>query len=283
MERWLVISNCNRRGLKRSLEQCCLYAETDEIHVSAYEKGLDDGTLPIDDYSRIFVNPQLRELASKRHLDRLHDVIYVPSIFFCGYHPDACQVMSGGVQINSPAGHLHSAICMIAFQKGLSASATESLFDGDLFERAGYFDVWEEDRAYEFEKFARHGIDLTDLFPAWSRAGPFMYTFNHPAVACIYDLVVKVLEAADLEHVRTPVRPIDDLRRMGTMPVYPAIGEQCGVPGTLYFERLGTNRLLPLREFIRRSYRMYEKAGAETLSIRQGDWERFQRLPALIG
>lgn len=283
MQRWLVISNCNRKGLQRSLQQLCPSVAIDEVHMRVFERRIDDGSLRLDDYARMFVNPQLRTMSSDTYLSRLHDVLEIPSLFFCGYHPDACNVRVDGKAMGSPVGPLHSAICVTAFKKGVPAGEVEDLFCAETYERAGYFDVWDNDRALEFAKFAEHGIDLADLFPAWSRAGPFMYTFQHPVISCIHDTVRLVLRAAGLPHLDTPYRPVDDLRAMGSFPIYPEIGERCGVPGTIHFERGNTSRLISLRDFIARSYRNYQRIGADKLVIQQDRWERFERLQTMIG
>ncbi|GAB5374330.1 MAG: hypothetical protein AcusKO_07920 [Acuticoccus sp.] len=289
VEKWLVISNCNRLALARCLKQFFPHIAVEEVHLFAFRRAMAEGKINLDAFAKIFANPQIHKVTNGQYVTSLPISHYVPNLFFCGYHPDACNVSvpaegsSARKPIPSPSGRQHSAICAVAFMKGMPQEDVEALYCEEIYNKAGYFDVWENDRQLEYAKFAEHGVDLTTLFPKWCRAGPFMHTNQHPKVDCIYDTLVAVLRAAGLRFLETPYRPHDDLRGMGAFPIYPEIAERCGVAGTTYFERQGSNRLISLHDYIKRAYRIYENAGRENLQIQQDRWERFERLQTMIG
>ncbi len=76
-----------------------------------------------------------------------------------------------------PVGPYHSALAVFAFRKGLTLTEANALFNRNVFEALGYFDIW-NDAAREFLETARQkfGMDLSAELMSWARRGVFMYS-----------------------------------------------------------------------------------------------------------
>ena len=132
-------------------------------------------------------------------------------------------------------------------------------------------------------KFAEHGIDIAGLLVRWARNGPFMHTFNHPVVGCIFDTARAVLGNLGIDMHEPPFLPDDFLRQNTWLPVYPEIAEQCGVPGSTLFKRSGHYELVSLPDFVRGSYRAYARHGRGKLVNKFAKWDRVAKLNEIIG
>lgn len=282
MEHWLVVSNCNTTGLANSLSLLCPDLRVTAHHIHAFQRLLRRDEIDLSQFDRTFAHPEILK-CDEAHRDNLGELTLVPSLYFAGYHPDACYVRAGDELLKSPIGDYHSAICLAAFLAGMKPIDAERLFNEKTYEAAGYFDVWHQDRATEFAKFAEHDVDLGELFVRWARHGPFMHTLNHPKIDCIFDTARLVLDRLAIERVEPPLKPHDNLCNGTGFPVYPEIAEHCGVAGSLLFKISGVYRLMPLGEFVRRCYRLYERAGRDRLKNELASWPRFRALRQVIG
>jgi len=281
LEKWLVASNCNRVGLANSVSLLCPDITVETVHLLAFARDVAAGTLDPGGFDRAILHPKIDQHGGP-HVAALRKPVYVPSLFFCGYHPDVCPVLHKGANVQSPVGDNHSAICFTAHQAGLSPIEAERLFTRQTYEDAGYFDVWDADRESEIDKFAAHGIDIAPLFVRWSRTGSFMHTVNHPVIEVIYTIARMALARDGIPHVASPYRPQDNLIDATTFPIYPEIGEAFGVTGSMLFKRGGQPRLIGLRQFIRSCYALYDRLGRESLVNGYASWDRFVRLKAMI-
>ncbi len=282
MDKWLVISNCNTVGLANSFSLLCPRVEVTGVHVQAIDREVEAGNLALETFDRVFAHPDTPQV-TKVALDELKAVHLVPSIFFAAYHPDGCYVRNRQGQIGSPIGEYHSSICFAAYKAGLSVGDALGLYNRDTYARAGYLDMWLDEREAETRKFARHGIDIADLFVKWAGAGPFMYSFNHPMIGCIFDTAKRVLAQLDIPAAQTPFLPHDNLRESAWLPILPVIADACGVEGSTMFKRGARYRILELPAFVRDSYRIYDRFGGNDLVNQFAKWDRVQRLSEIVG
>lgn len=282
MDKWLVISNCNTVGLTNSLSLLYPRAAVTGVHLQSIDDEVKSGNVALESFDRIFAHTDASK-ATKVPLDELKSVQLVPSIFFAAYHPDGCYVRDSKGQIGSPIGAYHSSICFAAYKAGLSVDQAIGLFNRETYERAGYLDMWLDERETETRKFAEHDIDITDLFVKWARSGPFMYSFNHPVVGCIFDIAKRVLAKLDIATEEPPFPPHDNLSESAWLPVLPEIAEACGVEGSTVFKRGGRYRVLGLQAFVRDSYRIYDRTGGDELVNQFAKWDRVQRLSEIVG
>ena len=212
---------------------------------------------------------ELRELMPK--------VAPIPSIVFAGFHPDTVYALDptqGRRPIEGPTGPYHSAIALFAFLRGMSVEQTEGLFQSDLYEALGYFDVW-EDSAKEFLGLAAATkLDLSADLVRWSRGGTFMYSMNHPKAHVLFDVARALLKRAGLPHTANVAFDdfaVDDIVRGAVYPVYPEIAERYGHRGNYLFKRANyaisrnVGDFLGLRAYIEASFSRYAKLQREQL------------------
>ena len=100
----------------------------------------------------------------------------IPTIVFGAYHPDLVHV---GVQdhvtlnglISGPMGHSHSAVTLYAYLAGFSQAQALRLFAEPVFERLGYYNLWDESVAYLRGLGVQAGYDLDTHLTRWVRRG----------------------------------------------------------------------------------------------------------------
>jgi hypothetical protein len=200
--------------------------------------------------------------------DQFPGAIFVPSLIFTAYHPDSIFIAdqaSGGATVAGPIGPYHSAIILFAYRAGLSADAALRLFEREVFEALGYFDVWDA-ASREFLKGAEaESLDLSADFLRWTRRGCFMHSINHPMLHVLYDITRHLFDKAGVPTSRIDVGRyvVDDLVFGPVYPVYPAIAEYYGIEGSYLFKGAyfdfenGVGNFWDLPRFVRDCYRVY--------------------------
>ena len=211
-------------------------------------------------------------------------VFVVPAIFFMGYHPDLIFPPTHGPRNVLPTQNCHSALVLQGFLSGLTQEETKSLFDGDVFERVGYYDYWHASCQTFLEQAQSHGYDLTRDILDWKRQGVFMYNPLHPKMLVLGGLAKKVLEAAGHKvGVTNPEELMaDPLQGHVIWPVYPDIAKRLGVPGSYNFKLHPSQnkpgervRIIGLDEFIDASYSAYSEHPRESLHFARLDDQRY--------
>ena len=265
--RWLLLYNCQAQGLGNCLNLMC-----DEVEVEQYDPtGLARARERIADalpgYDRVLVAPQLvDDEASSLDLAALGDrLVLLPTLYFSGYHPDTCYVDAGDRPLRGPLGEYHSVIAYAAYVNGLSEAQALKRYRESTYARMRYFARWDGAWRRLVASFSRHGFDLGPLRPAWARRGPFMYTVNHPHIACLRDVASLVLERAGHKARYLDSLPADNLANGPVIPVFPAIGTRVGCPGSQLFKRPGAYRHMTLEEFVSESYVCYRRATAHAI------------------
>ncbi|MGE6743772.1 WcbI family polysaccharide biosynthesis putative acetyltransferase [Allorhizobium pseudoryzae] len=281
MEKWLVLSNCQTFGLAHSLTLQYPEAAIDAVDIWAYKSNVQVHDAKLNEYHRIIVHPEFLDIPESALAGR-HGLVIVPSVFFAAYHPDCCYAASSSGGINSPIGAYNSMICLAAYRKGLSLDQTLSMYNAKIYEVAGFFDVWQEDRTTILKKFTDYGLDLSSAFNTWGRYRPFMYSVNHPAIAVVFDIARQILKRMNIEPLDAGFYPHDNLANGPHFSVYPEIAEHCGVTGCGYFKKQGEYRLMSQEDFIRASYRGLAGHEPKSIVVDAMANERFQRLLGIM-
>jgi hypothetical protein len=208
----------------------------------------------------------------------LPNAIKYPTLLFGAYHPDAIFVhdrSKGDTFVWGALGQHHSAIALFAYRAGITAQDALQLYDGEVFETLGYFDVWPAASAQLLALAKSYSLDLSADFLRWARRGCFMFTVNHPKPHVFFDLARHLLGRAGIrgEAVDFDNYALDDLARDVVFPVYPAIAEHYGVSGAYVFKAaqyspggLNIGGFWDLPGFVRESYRVYARHKAEDLT-----------------
>jgi hypothetical protein len=166
-------------------------------------------------------------------------IALIPTIVFTGLQPDAWYVSSREGPLGSPTGVMHSAIIVAAFAAGLPKEEVASLFNVDMYGRLGFFDVFTKAKDRLFEQYEYYGYDLTAHFERWVRAGAFMHVPNHPRIDVLSTVATLAAVQAGLIDPATepPIDVFDYLATHERYPVYPEIGDQIGIQGSLLWHR----------------------------------------------
>ena len=201
--------------------------------------GLFAKTLDTYDYvfSHDFLDGHVRGGGSEELCRRLPKTMIFPAITFAAFHPDLVYIhdlsrMHGFVC--GPIGPYHSAIALFAYRKGLSVEMANALFNENVFDALGYFDMWNAaSRELLDGTLQRFGLDLSAELMNWSRRGVFMYSTVHPMSFVLFDLSRKLFETVGLKPrtVNFNYYAIHDLARSEIFPIYPPIAKRYGAQG----------------------------------------------------
>lgn len=278
-----VVGNCQSFGVAYAMKLLDPSATVD--HFSAIGKSKADFSLfakalATYDYvfSHEFPHGHVRGGDSEELLRRLDQARLFPAVTFAAFHPDLIYLMDarrGYAQLFGPLGPYHSAIATFAFRKGLSLEEANALFNRNVYEALGYFDVWNE-AARELIEGAKKkfNMDLSGELMSWARRGVFMYSIVHPKPFVLVDIAKKLfdetgLKGADLDFAYYAV---DDLARSEIFPIYPPVGELFGVRGGYLFKlsnfhlSAGVGDFLTLPQYLAACYKIYERADSAQIA-----------------
>jgi len=255
-QRWLLLYNCQVLGLANSLNLLSDEIEVEARDPHAFRREADAIGARLSSFDRVLAAPQLARDAPI-DLDRHGTLWQLPTLSFSAYHPDICYLQHDGKALKGPLGDYHSLIAWAAFRSGLDVAATLALYREDVYAQLGYFDRWDAARDAMLGTFAQHGFDLAPHFVQWTRGEAFMYSINHPRIACVRDVARCVLARAGIEAVYDDALPQDNLANGPIFPVYPEIGARLGVQGSLLFKLGGAYRFLRLADYVEASFRLY--------------------------
>jgi hypothetical protein len=176
----------------------------------------------------------------------------------------------------------NSVIVLAAWKAGIPVNKVKTLFTRSIYEAAGYLDIWSDERERLLDNFKRYGLDLTSSFLQWGRYNPFMYSVDHPSIACVYDIAKTFMVAHGVPVYESHIKPADNLLNGPIFPVYPPIAEACGVKGSYLFKPQGEYRYFHLEEFIERSYASYEGRDPASICVNGTSATFFSRVAQIL-
>jgi hypothetical protein len=225
-----------------------------------------------------FAKGWLRGVSTEVLKEKLAKPTGYPTLFFGAYHPDSIFVhdrAKGDAFVWGPLGQHHSALALFAYRAGFSAEVALRLYDREVFETLGYFNVWDAARATLLALAKPYSLDFRSDLLRWTRRGCFMYTINHPKPHVFFDMARHLFDNAGISYAQVDFDnyALDDLARDVVFPVYPAIAEHYGVRGSYVFKAaqhtpggLDLGSFWDLSGFVRESYRVYARHKAENLA-----------------
>ncbi len=277
-----VVGNCQSFGVAYAMKLLDPTADVHHFSVVAKARASFDlfcKTLETYDYvfSHEFQPGYVGEADSKELCARVPKTMLFPAVIFAAFHPDLIYLIDetrGNAQLRGPLGPYQSALAVFAFRKGLSLAETNALFNRNVFEILGYFDVW-NDAARELVASSQYyGLDLSAELMNWSRRRVFMYSTVHPKPFVLFDIAKRVFAKAGLPalDINFDHYAIDDLARSEIFPVYPGIAERFGVRGGYLFKKPnfhishGVGKFLTLPEYLAASFKIYARSAPQQLA-----------------
>jgi hypothetical protein len=273
-----VVGNCQAFGVAYAMKLLDPSATVDHflaIGQARADMKLFARTLQTYDYvfSHEFPQGHVKGGDSEELRRRVGKTILFPAITFAAFHPDLIYLLDATrayAFLFGPIGPYHSALGAFAYRKGLSLEEANALFNENVFEALGYFDVW-NDAAHELLEISKQkfGVDLSAELMNWARRGVFMYSTVHPMSFVLFDIAKKLFERVGLNPggVNFNYYDIHDLARSEIFPVYPPIAKAFGVEGGYLFKMHNhhlansVGDFLTLPQFLSACYKIY--AGAE--------------------
>ena len=267
--RWLVISNCQTAGLSHALTLQVPHIDVDQSDVWGLHHDLSGWTARLPQYDRLVLSPEVRQFGLTQ-ADEDSRAVWVPGVFFCGYHPDLCYAQADGRMIKGPLDDYHSTIAVAAWGLGLSPRQATRFFCNETYQRVGYYATWNGERDRLIALFDAQGLDIREEFLRWVRRGPFMYSINHPRIDVLMGLARVIARRAGHEPRDAGFSPHDNLAQGAVFPIYPEVAATLGVTGGTYtFKPPGRYDTMNLLEYVEAcfaAYALYPREAVRSMS-----------------
>lgn len=277
-----VVANCQGEGISAALKSMNPALDTSFVFSTEIQKGAVD------------VNKMFHEmdfvLTQKNIINEVPDGMesklrFFPNIIFDGYHPDITflrgQRKGGGIveTITNDMVIYHSSIAFFGYYFDLSIEDTLTYYNHYVASRLGYFERWNSAREALLAEGEAVGMPLGAEFYRWASQGCFMYSSNHPHLRVLVDISRRIMNMLNLEIVHSNITDYlaDKLKTMPVWPLYPPIARKLGLHGDYTFKRHEPHGLITLREFVERSYAIYdqyERDSLESLTVSPNEMSR---------
>jgi hypothetical protein len=216
----------------------------------------------------------------------------LPTIDTLGFHPDCAYVDAKGQSIDSPIGAYHSVLVLWGFLQGLSVQATRSLFNAQVFNHLGYFDLHASGMSHLVNKGRQCQMPMHRWLAAWQEEGVWMHTINHPKPHVLAQVALHCLALLGIAGVAEARDVVDDeLARSPCWPVYPEVAQALGLrtPGSYAFkcghrpaDQGHSVKYMGLDAFIEASYAVYARHAPSDLQCERLLAQAFQVLPDFL-
>jgi hypothetical protein len=185
--------------------------------------------------------------------------VAIPHFSFRGLQPD-CFHLTGFSSVLR-AGNLYSRIVVASFKAGLTPALTCRLFNAKTYETFDLINCYEVEKQNLIAHFGQYRIDLSDSLERWIARGNFLYSYNHPRV----DVLIEILRRALVASGFIPISELecnadmgiaDELSESIVWPIYPEIAKLHGLDGSLTWRlgRSGGYQTLSLDQFVEASF-----------------------------
>ena len=262
--RVVISSNCMTGGLTSALSLLLPAAKFDPIPYVGVNETVLDEQLSVSE-AWLLSGPEGLQSATLGRVNKPNlRVIRFPDLYFNAFHPDQVYAwMRDGSTVDCATGPYNSAIALWAWQHGLNAQQTISLFTPEVFGALGYHDRWQVsiDRLrHDFVPFPH--LDYRDFIIPLQRAGNFMHTVNHPKVAAMAQMARLLAKQID-PTVDTESIPVENMMVDGlfmasvSWSVYPSVANALGIKGAFMW-KLEDHSVIGLEEFLQRSFAKYD-------------------------
>jgi hypothetical protein len=195
-----------------------------------------------------------------------------PGFSFWGQQPDSFYPEGPQPVSAAKAGTMQSRIAMTAFLLGKSRHEALAAFNETVYEKLGYFAVYDPGRQALINHYAAAGIDITEAMARWESKGSFLYLHNHPKMFVIHDLlcgavVDRLISAQEIAAARPRLAELPDhLANFAVWPVYPEVAARHDFSEPFLWRtgREDGYRPIDLPEFLARTYDILEQFGQLT-------------------
>ncbi|MBL7240766.1 WcbI family polysaccharide biosynthesis putative acetyltransferase [Komagataeibacter rhaeticus] len=283
-QKWLVISNCQTYGLAHSLNLLCPDADVSGMDIWEFKNKIYDSKNIISNYDMVIASPEVKSIQNS-NMDYAKRVETIPNILFHAYHPDLCYAHAGNDMVKTPLDAYNSIIAISAYNNGLTVEQAQKFYNRNVYQKAGYFDMWGPSVQALSNEFKGAGINIDQHIINWSRRSPFMYSINHPKINCLFDIAREFLRKNDFSSYEdSNFLPHDNLATGAGFPVYTEVAENYGVHGDYRFKIFGEYNLISLKNYLFESYNFYNNCTKNGHAIQVEDYavSRYQVVSSLM-
>ena len=281
VKRWIVIANCQAFGLAKSISSLAPSLHCDAADLWQYQRQMrEDPGFYRAHYDFAILSEEVRLWHPYEPSD-LPPHIDIPNFTFSAFHPDCCYVTAEGKIVEGVVGPYQSMIALAAYKEHLPPVPAAAFFNESVFEYAGFFDLWEEQRNRLITQFAAAGVSIGPALRRMSHGNSFMFTVNHPKIEMLFEVARAILVSRG-EEVWVGSWPPPETLASTQWPIYPEIGRRLGLPGGYCFKPADEMRPIGLAEFLERSHGVFSKWDKSQLSIDPAIRPRLWRIRELM-
>jgi hypothetical protein len=187
------------------------------------------------------------------------------NIHFNGLHPDITYIGALGRRFTGYFGDYHSKIALFSFVTGRSVQDCMALFNGNFYERAGYYGAFAQAEQELLHRDQTCETKFAAEFVSMLREELSLYTVNHPTGPVFLRLAAALAAATGVDFVHMPALLFQNhLSTNLIWPVYDEIATAHNLPyrtPMVFFRTHGrASRSATLEEFIAGSYAAYNQA-----------------------
>jgi hypothetical protein len=257
-----IIGNCQIDGIARSLRAMVPGLELTTLRPKEIIGAQINSDTEVIFLQSDFIGRTKKYLGNA--LESKCQIVTFPGMYFTAFHPDFAYITYDGRHLESPIGHINSAIVLNAWKSGFSAGEAVGLFNHDVFDELGYFTHWQTSAQKLIEDGATHEMDLRQELDLWGKSGCFLHCPNHPKITPLAGMARSILKKLNIRPgINYPENYLDDpLIYNLVWPQYPEIVKQFGFEGEYVFR--GTARpadpfskCLDLEEFVAGCFEMW--------------------------
>ncbi len=186
--------------------------------------------------------------------------VLIPGFGFRGLQPD-CFHLNGFNSVLGKGGSLYSRIVVASFRAGLTPLLTCKLFNQETYKAFDPLTCYDLEKQELIDRFGRYSIDLSGSLERWIARGNFLYSYNHPRIDVLMEILRRALVAAEILPISELERSddmgvVDNLREASLWPIYPEIARLHGLDGSLTWRmgRAQNYKVLDLDQFVKASF-----------------------------
>ena len=276
-----VLGNCQAPGIARAIahfaQQPLSVAGLEIMSISNYRAEILAVTESADvilacktyspEYSALSA-ATLRERYKKR-------VIEYSPLHFCGLHPDISILGTFQRRLLCPLGAYNSAIILSSYLHGLTELECLRVFNEATYRAAGFYTEFtrSENEFYRREELLQgESVRIASWFFDELKRTPLLLNVNHPTSSVFAQYAARFLDLMDLEVADQAPDTLPNLLTTDAIwPVLPEIAQEHHLTyksAPIFWQNMVA---LSLEEFVRGSYKSYEKCDAAELRYAAGD------------
>ncbi|MXP64903.1 hypothetical protein E0493_16245 [Roseomonas sp. M0104] len=277
----VLIGNCQTGPLNTALSNYPEFEMLDTLDVNTF--GSQSYNQKVENLKKVLADPPeglvvlTQKLSDKfpdiatEHLRRAYPrTLVYTNISFAGFHPDIFWV--GGFQnkLSGPMGVYHSRIVASSFLAGLGEAECREMFNGEVYEKLGFYDVYASSRKELLVRDEVCDIKFAERFFELSKQRIPLYCNNHPTSHVVQELTSGIAEALSVSPRRLSADLAPCSLSVGAWwPIYDEVSERHGLAyrdsGTFKQPRISGGKLLTLDEVITEFYSFYRSLGQDEI------------------